>query len=127
MLEPDKAPKVVARDIARTYWRPRTFPTRLSAASNSTDVEPERNRISPIKTNSGMAVRVPVVVVLKTELTTMPKAPGPRNVTTPTTLMTRNARKIGIAEKNSASSSMPAMPSVIHHSMVRRPDVESAG
>jgi hypothetical protein len=74
MFEPDRAPNTVDSTPASTNCRPRTCPTSRSTASNSTAAAPERNRISPIRTNRAMAVSVPVVAVVKMELATIPKA-----------------------------------------------------
>lgn len=61
--EPDNMPKTVESEIDRTYWRPRTRPTSLSTASKTTSIDPDRNRISPRRTNSGTVASELVLAV----------------------------------------------------------------
>ena len=60
---PDRVLNTVASRIDSTYWRPFTRPTRVSMDRSSTSTEFERNRISPIRMNSGMVTSDCVVVV----------------------------------------------------------------
>ena len=60
---PDRVLNTVASRIDSTYWRPFTRPTRVSMDRSSTSTEFERNRISPIRMNSGMVTNDCVVVV----------------------------------------------------------------
>ena len=60
---PDSVLNTVASRMDKTYCRPRTRPTSVSMERNSTSTELERNRISPIRMNSGMVTSDWVVVV----------------------------------------------------------------
>ena len=117
MPDPDSAPRMVDSEIDSTYCRPRTRPTSLSIESSSTSMQPDRNRISPSRMNSGTVPSDAVVAVSYMLLTTMPNAASPSIRTTPEMMMIRNARKIGAPVRKMATRMARPARRVTHHSI----------
>ena len=115
--EPDSAPSTVDNEIDSTYWRPRTRPTSLSIESSSTSIQPDRNRISPSRINSGTVPSAAVVEVSYMLFAIMPNAASPRVTSTPDTMMIRKARKIGAPVMKITSRSAIPADNVTHHSI----------